>query len=387
MTPSRLVVTELTPPGRGAVSVLELRGDLAIVDAPLPLWRAANGRPLARQPCGRISFGAWGEKSPEDVVVCRIAEDLAEVHCHGGRAAVERIKTDLIERGSVVASPEESLRSRVSPVDAECRLALARATTERTAKLLAEQASGVLRLALEELREALEHAAHGVSCDPARELLTRLLEQADFGRHLTEPWSVVLCGRPNVGKSSLANALAGFARTIVSDVPGTTRDLVTTQIVLDGWPLELSDSAGLRTSSDEIEAEGIRRMHAQLAHADLKLVLLDVSRPLTEDDHELTSAHPDAIVIGHKCDLPRVWSPADVDLQFVSSVSGEGLDRLMQEIVRRLVPRVPSPGTAVPVSLEMITQLKRVDAALSVGDCSGAVQLVERMSGPRTRSL
>ena len=384
MSSVSLVVTELTPPGRGAVSVIELRGKLASVDAPTPLWRAANGRPLSRQACDRICFGQWGSESPEDVVVCRLGLELAEVHCHGGRAAVARILGDLRARGASVHASGDALRRLIPLVDAECQLALTHAATERTTDLLAEQASGVLRAALESLGSKLSADGDSAGIETARQGIDDLLRWAPFGQHLTQPWSVVLCGEPNAGKSSLMNALAGFARSIVSEQPGTTRDLVTTEIVLDGWRIELSDTAGLRDADGEIEAEGVRRATQRLAAADLTILLIDGSQPWTSRSDQLLRENQarEGLVIRHKSDLPQAWMKGETPFLSVSSRTGAGVEDLCDAMVTRLVPRVPSPGTPIPISPTICQQLRNVASALQTGATSAARIILAGMLSP-----
>lgn len=374
----RLLARELTPPGRGAVATIQLRGDLRRADVPTPLFAARNDRGVSRQPLDRICFGRWGTESPEDVVVCRTGADLAEVHCHGGRAAVRRIIGDLQARGAVVETAAGIQITTLPFLESECESALQRATTERTAMLLAEQRSGVLRSGFQEIRQLLDRGDPNALHD-ARKLADRLLTWSRFGLHLTRPWSVVLCGRPNVGKSSLINALAGFTRSIVSPHAGTTRDVVTASIVLEGWPIELSDTAGLRMSADEIESAGVDRARNRLLTADLKLVLIDVSEPLSDADRKLFSDYPDALVVGHKSDLPSSCDLSQHNAWTVSSLTGRGLPELMAEVVDRLVPDVPPPGTPVPVTETLVAMLRQLRRALAEGDTPSAVIVLDRL--------
>src|SRR5262249_44905395 len=152
--------------------------------------------------------------------------------------------------------------------------ALSRATTLRTAAILWEQASGVFESAIRKLRSSV---AADVSAAAAE--MRAWLARVDFGLHLTSPWSVVLVGRPNVGKSSLINAILGYTWSIVFDEPVTTRDVVSASTAIDGWPIELYDVAGLRESDDPLEAAGIERARQKLETTDLSIYLIDVSQP------------------------------------------------------------------------------------------------------------
>ena len=142
----------------------------------------------------------------------------------------------------------------------------------------------------------LEREVHELTMQRGRDTvrlgIERLLERERIGSRLISGWKVALAGRPNVGKSRLLNALAGYTRAIVDPMPGTTRDLVTVRTSMDGWPVELADTAGLRASADTIEAEGIRRARAYQAEADLRVLVLDRSEPLTKEDRDLIERSP-----------------------------------------------------------------------------------------------
>ena len=360
---------------------VRVRGRLALLEfergGP---FQAASGRPLDSVPAGRIVFGHWGRAAAqhaptEDVVVCRIDTNTAEVHCHGGRAAVDRVVGDLQTLGfSTVAWTDEATRSD-SFLAAEIDEALTRATTARTACELLRQRT-VLRTEFESL----------AVCDDVSELtvrLDRLLEWADFGIHLTEPWSAVVAGSPNVGKSSLINALAGFDRSIVLDQPGTTRDVVTTDTALDGWPVQLSDTAGLRTSADAIESEGVRRARVRLAEADVRLVLIDVSQPADAQARELFTAWPDAICVAHKVDLPRhaqTWLPDRCVA--VSSKTGAGIRGLISKVVQILMPRVPDETTAVPANRRQVKLLSRARENARAGRLPATQAVLQQLLEP-----
>ena len=141
------------------------------------------------------------------------------------------------------------------------------------------------------IREITVAAKQGLP-DPAAARLRELVGWTDFGCHLSEPWQVVILGRPNVGKSSLLNALAGFQRAIVFDEPGTTRDVVSTEIAIDGWPVRLLDTAGIRQGETELERAGIALAREQARSADLRLLVVDASQPLLPEDRALAATPP-----------------------------------------------------------------------------------------------
>lgn len=334
----------LTPPGRGAVATIRVTGNPGLLDRPPALFRAKNGRPLADQSLNRIVFGQWGDDHPEDMVACRREHDAIDLHCHGGAAAAARILDSLGSRGCTISDWFEQTAARNGLLHAECLDALSRAPTRRTAEILLDQYSGTLRAAFENLRNTRDPAGR---VQQARDLL----KWSRFGGHLTVPWKVVLTGRPNVGKSSLVNALVGYARSIVYSEPGTTRDVVTTIAAFDGWPMEVADTAGIRDAAGPIEAAGIELARTHLAAADCRVIVLDISRPRDCEDLRLLSEFPDALIVAHKSDLPSAWND-EIPPQAIaaSSVTRDGVDRLVTAIVARLIPEVPPFGTAIPVT-------------------------------------
>ena len=209
-----------------------------------------------------------------------------------------------------------------------------------------------------------------------------LLEWARFGVHLANPWKVVLAGRPNVGKSSLINALVGYARTIVFDEPGTTRDVVTVETAFEGWPVQLVDTAGVRTDAEALEAAGIERARAMLAEADCRVLLYDASQRLHDEDRRLLAQWPDAIVVAHKCDLEAIAGPqARKDALQVSSLTGQGVENLATALVARLVPRVPPQGTPIPITDRQVDLLEEARRALSRSDTAACRARLEQLLG------
>ena len=191
--------------------------------------------------------------------------------------------------------------------------------------------------------------------DPAEalDLVDALLGRADVGLRLIAGWRVVLAGRPNVGKSRLLNALTGYDRAIVDATPGTTRDVVTARTALEGWPVELADTAGLRPSDDPIEAAGVALARARQGEADLVLVVLDRSEPLTDIDRAVVSEQARGLIVANKCDLPAAWSPADLDAVAVSAQRrrwdrGTGRDRRAPARPRGSAPLPRRPLSSLP---------------------------------------
>lgn len=347
MTSSLLTAAVWTPSGRGAVATIRVRGDLATFSERVAdIFHAVSGQSLAETPQQRICFGQWGHDAAEDIVVCLTGPDACEIHCHGGDAAVRRILADLRSHGCEVVDWRSQLEAERGVWEREHMDALSRATTLRAAGWIAAQA-GRMERAIAELTELVRSGKRDLAASRANEMLA----WANFGTHLTQPWEVVLAGRPNVGKSSLINALVGFERSIVFDEPGTTRDVVTADTVLDGWAIRLSDTAGQRGSARDLEAAGIARAREAFANADARLLLIDVSQPPHADDWQLLAEWPDAIVVAHKVDLLDAWGEALPKKAIrVSSLQRTGLRELSSAIVLRLVPMLPPDDAVIPLT-------------------------------------
>jgi tRNA modification GTPase len=191
---------------------------------------------------------------------------------------------------------------------------------------------------------------------------------------------VTVAGAPNVGKSSLVNALAGYQRSIVAPTPGTTRDVVTVNLAVDGWPLELSDTAGLRTAGESLEVAGIQRARAAAAGADLCLWVLDASaEPVWPD----AGAGAVRLVV-NKVDLPPAWDLNQAEGAVrVSAQTGDGLPELCAALSGWLVPDVPPEGTAVPFTGSLcdgIDHTRQMIAAGKIETVRGLVQKIREES-------
>jgi tRNA modification GTPase len=378
-----LQVIQLTPPGRGAIATLRIEGPGA-AEAVQSHFRAESGRPLTAYPPDQIAVGRFGGPSGEEVVVRRHGKNAVDLHCHGGLAAVAMIEETLATAGCRRVAWRDWVSSRHDdPIAAAALAALAEARTERTAVILLDQYQGALRRAMDGIRQTIGRG----DAAAARQRIDALLSRVDLGRHLVRPWSVVLGGRANVGKSSLINALAGQQRSIVHHAPGTTRDAVTLSTAIDGWPVELCDTAGLRQAGDALESAGVERAQQRLAGADLVLLVCDQSVPWSAEDQTLLDQWPEAVLVHNKCDLPAgqpdnsvpllgtssaasptdvkhclfqavahdLWRPAGLD---TSALRGDGIEALLATIGRRLVPDPPFPGAAVPFTAQQVAAIQ-----------------------------
>ena len=365
----------LTPPGRGAIATIGVRGTGAVA-AVASCFRPASGQPLGSYPQGRVVFGRF--QSPggacEELVVGILSAEEVEVHCHGGMAAAEATLAALASAGCRV----ESWRERVTdeerdPIAAAALVALAEARTERTAVVLLDQYHGALRRELDQIRALIP--------GDSRQALARLeslLSRSDLGGHLTRPWRVVLTGAPNVGKSSLINALLGYQRAIVFDQPGTTRDVLMATTAIDGWPVELSDTAGLRAGGDAIEAEGVARALAQVTAADLVIEVLDATTGWEESRERKQARLP--LVVHNKCDVrppPEDGRPAGLQ---ISAKTGQGIDDLCRSIAEQLVPSPPPCSAAVPFTELQISAIEAAQTLLAKGDCNSAQHQLESLA-------
>lgn len=368
--PARVCV--LTPEARGAVAVVRVWGPRALEIAD-SVFRPARGVRLAESLPGRPRFGRAGAGRGDEVIAVIVGKDTPEVeiHCHGGPEPVALVVEALVDAGAERRQPIAWVRHDArSLVAAEALVELARAPTLRSAGILLEQSQGALE------RELAGIAGRALDDRPgAIEAVERLLARAGVGLKLVTGWTVALAGRPNVGKSRLLNVLAGYDRAIVDPSPGTTRDVVTVRTAFDGWPVELADTAGLRDADDATERAGVALAHARHAAADLTLLVLDRSEPLTDLDRALraTVLGSGGLVVASKGDLPAAWHPGEDAAVTVSAALGEGLDRLASAVARRLVPDPPPPGAGVPFRPAHVRRLEGALGALRDDDAAGAV--------------
>jgi tRNA modification GTPase len=363
-------VALLTPPGRSALATLALVGPLAW-EVVRPLFQPLRGA-LPEQPePGRFWLGRFGEEVRDEVVLAALADDpvpRVEIHCHGGPEVTRMLVELLAARGVRPCSWEELPSREGGSIHRAALVCLARALTVRTAAILLDQAAGALDRAIEEILAALTAG----DLSRGELLLGELLQRASLGLHLTSPWRLVIAGAPNVGKSSLLNSLAGYQRSIIAPTPGTTRDLVAVQLAVDGWPVEVIDTAGLRQGGETLEEMGIEQARAAAANADLVLWLVDaVAAPVWPEQ-----IGDNLKVIVNKADLPPAWDQQAAEALRISATTGQGIDELLASISRWLVPTPPPSGTAVPFLQEQVERFRSAQTNLRAGDHSRAIDVL-----------
>jgi tRNA modification GTPase len=380
------MVACLTPAGKGAIATLALWGPRAW-DVVRQLFRprSASQPQLPSDPeLGPVWLGRFGEDMRDEVVVAAKAAQpvpWVEVHCHGGREVVRLLLEVFAARGLRICSWQQFQQHTMDdPLRSAAVTALADAITGRTAGILLDQYHGALSGGIKNILDLWENANH----DSGTRLLRSLLGYTGVGRHLTAPWQVVVAGAPNVGKSSLINALAGYQRCVVAPTPGTTRDLVTTVIAIDGWPIELTDTAGLRTEGEMLEQQGIALARQAVSAADLCLWVLDASTaPVWRELHKDQSTLPFLIrFVVNKVDLEPAWDLNQAAGAVpVSAREGRGLEHLCEALSDWLVPQPPPPGAPVPFTAPLCARIEEAWHHHAAGRGDQARQVLAKLLG------
>ena len=378
-----------TPPGEGGIGIVRVSGPKAIAIAHA-CFRSQSGRDI-RSGERQVYYGEFvlnGEVIDEVLVhVMRAphsytAEDVVEINGHGGAAPLNSILAGVLEHGARLAGPGEFtqrafLNGRIDLVQAEAVMDRIHAMTQAGLKAASAAAGGALSKTIYEFREALLHAKSHIEAavdfpdDDLPELITpelkerigatlegmeRLYASADAGRLYREGASVVIAGKPNVGKSSLFNALLREARAIVTQHAGTTRDVLEEIINVEGIPVRLLDMAGIRETEDAVERIGVDRAREALGNADVILFVVDTSQPLDFEDQaifqEISRANSSVLLLANKIDLDNNADLGEFreqvqDVCYVSAESEEGLAEMeaaLGGILRDGAEFVPDQG-------------------------------------------
>ena len=361
-------VATAVAPGQGGIAVIRLSGpDAQCAVREITSFPGAQPWESHRVLYGHV-MAADGLERLDEVLVLLMqaprsftAEDVVEIHCHGGVMAVQRVLSRVLEQPGVRrALPGEFsqravLNGRLDLTRAEAISDLVAARSQRAAQLAMAGVDGGIQRRIEQLRErlldqlselearvdfeddlpALDGQALLTVLQSVRDDLLQLVADGERSAALHQGLRVALVGRPNVGKSSLLNRLSRRERAIVTDLPGTTRDLLESEIVLEGVPITLLDTAGIRSTNDAVEQLGIARSHDALASADLVVLLFDLTDGWTEDDQALRQQIPADVpylLVGNKADLSDAEAVADVHL---SAVTGAGEAELVQALLER----------------------------------------------------
>ena len=351
------IVALSTPPGRGGIGVIRISGpdSLKILRT---LVASEEFYPTPNQLTLKSLIDPSTLEPLDEALVCFFksphsftGEDVVELHCHGSPVLLRAVIDLILKLDARLATPGEFSLRAVSNgrmklneaeairdlVDAQTETALRQATRQMKGEVsnrLAPAEQDLLKIIVR-LESSLEFVEDDLPAVESKQILASLLRLKSelsrlagtfaAGKLLRDGITVALVGRPNVGKSSLFNSLLGHKRAIVTEIPGTTRDTLTESVGIDGIPVLLIDTAGIRNSSDEIEAIGVERARRQAAEADILIVVIDGSEPLRKEDEMVLAEVADArhVVALNKSDLPT-FSTAGLDEQVSSSLSRTG---------------------------------------------------------------
>ena len=398
-----------TAAGEGGIGIVRMSGPRSLAVASL-LFLGVNGKLAVdlkpfQAAYGRIVDPETGETVDEVLLLVMKSprsytrEDVVEIHCHGGMIPLRRILDLTLRNGCRLAQPGEFtkrafLNGRLDLSQAEAVIDVIRAKTDVSLKLAMSHLGGALSVQIRALRlELLGLIAHlevlidfpeedidelglmetNQSIAKLLQSVEHLVSTASTGKIFRDGLSTVIVGKPNVGKSSLLNALVRDERAIVTNVPGTTRDIIEEYVNVRGIPLRLVDTAGIRPTADLVERIGVERAREMTTQADLILMMLDRSLPLTDEDRQVFDLLADraAIILVNKTDLPAIWQVEDIlDLTKAHSVLelsiqlGTGLDSLEEEIVKLVYSGNVDTGEGA-----FITNVRHADALRSVS-CS-----------------
>lgn len=381
-----------------AIGILRLSGDgtLAVIDR---VFRPANGCPMSEAPDRKLVYGAFCDADGQtlDLCLCTVSraphsytgEDTAELQCHGSPAVLRAGLQALFTAGARQALAGEFtkrafLNGRMDLTQAEAVIDLIHAETALDAKNAAGQLGGAVLRHAQGVYDTLQDIAshyHAVIDYPDEDIpdfqlsayesaltgcidrLQRLLDTFSRANVLHGGVPAVILGRPNAGKSSLLNALLGYERAIVTDVPGTTRDTIDARVTLGGVLLRLTDTAGLRDTSDPVEAIGVHRALDAAADAALAIAVFDAARPLDDDDRQVIAAAQRAsvrIAVLNKADLPAAVQPDTLAASFdavcvLSAKERTGLEALEQAVAEHF------PAPDAPAG-EILTNARHAEA-------------------------
>jgi len=399
MTVSDTIAAISTPPGEGAIALVRISGENAIQVAD-KIFRGKEQPSKFESHVQHLGEIFSAKNQLIDQVVLSVhrtpasytGEDLVEISCHGGTLVSAKILDACLGAGARAARPGEFterafLNGKMDLTQAEAVIDLIRARTDLALRSATEQLEGRLGDQIRKIRDELiallaqinasidfpeediepdEDEALFARLDSVRDQISALLATADQGRVLREGVRVVIFGATNAGKSSLLNRLLGYDRVIVSDTHGTTRDTIEEAVNLEGVPIRLLDTAGLRASESELERAGIERTEKSLQFADLRLHIADRNAPQPAhfnsrkpSEPNGTASDPNEIVILNKSDLPEDKDWTAFPALRISCVTGDGMPQLKQEILARIRQQNLRPESAIAINTRHRDCLRR----------------------------
>jgi len=404
-----------TPRGEGGIGIVRISGPDAIKIAKKLFRVPRRGKGLSKIKSLKsytLNYGFVVDPNTEDVVdevllgVMKsprsyTKEDVVEFNCHGGDVPLRATLELTLDMGARLAEPGEFtkrafLNGRIDLAQAEAVINLIRAKTDLSRQVAVNQLTGKLSERLNIIRKQLIELLAEVEASidfPDEELdfmdvtemqekvrlvlteIEKLIETSNEGRILKDGVDVGIVGRPNVGKSSLLNALVEQERAIVTEIPGTTRDTIEEYINVSGIPLKLNDTAGISQTENIVEKAGIARSKALINRAELLLIVLDVSTPLSENDIELLRLCKEtkAIAVLNKIDLPEIVSALqikeflpNIPIVKTSMLTGMGIDELKSTIVNEVTTgNLISPDSVMITNLRHLNALKKAKNSLN----------------------
>ena len=366
----RTIAAIATPQGTGGISVIRISGADAVAIAD----KVFAGKPLRDAPSHTIHYGfikdSNGDKIDEVLVSVMLApktftrEDTVEISCHGGTVVTHNVLRAVIEAGAYMAEPGEFtkrafLNGRIDLSQAEAVIDIINAKNELSQRNAISQLGGTLSREIKSVRDELVHLCAKMQvlidypdedlediteddiknvCRGCADKVEKLIESSDNGRMMRDGIRTAIVGKPNVGKSSILNCLAQEERAIVTDIAGTTRDVIEESVTIKGIPLVLSDTAGIRETDDAVEKIGVEKSRQHLDSADLVIVVTDGAVGLDDEDREvlLATDNKRRIILLNKSDIDTKVSSSDFsDNDIViemSAKTGEGIDKLANAI-------------------------------------------------------
>ena len=400
-----------TPPGRGGVGMVRVSGTLV----PTIATELLGDIPEPRRAALRTFRDAAGEMLDSGLALyfpgpnSFTGEDVLELHGHGGPVVMDMLLARVLSLGARNAQPGEFtqrafLNDKIDLTQAEAIADLIDSGSSQAARAALRSLQGEFSVAVHSLTEAVtetrmhveaaidfpeeevdflaDHVLH-TRINAAIDLCEQITAKAQQGAILREGMTVVIAGRPNAGKSSLLNRLAGYEAAIVTDIPGTTRDVLRERIHIDGMPLHIADTAGLREDADLVEAEGIRRAHKEMTRADRILYVIDATRTLDDETMraELATLPQDipVSVILNKIDLAKITSRYEQSRPprlHISATTGDGIDLLREHLKECMGFQGAGTGT-ISARRRHLDALNRANDHLT----EAQRQLLERRAG------